>query len=171
MRPDTAYTTMEVKEMDTSARPGPDMSSGAVSAGCWCGHCLSVSGDVSGSDGDGRLRTKATIHLPQCRLSESLRVTPQGVAPHTLSQSHHLIILPSLIGRLDPVISPISAFPVCFFLAVNRYASSKLMLNPVFHLDKFRFFFVVCQTCICMHTQHIAVILSMPGVSWGLSLI
>ena len=115
MRPDTAYTTMEVKEMDTSARPGPDMSSGAVSAGCWCGHCLSVSGDVSGSDGDGRLRTKATTHLPQCRLSEPLRVTPQGVAPHTLSQSHHLIILPSLIGRLDPVISPISAFPVWSF--------------------------------------------------------
>ena len=115
MRPDTAYTTMEVKEMDTSARLGPDMSSGAVSAGCWCGHCLSVSGDVSGSDGDGRLRTKATTHLPQCRLSEPFRVTPQGVAPHTLSQSHHLIILPSLIGRLDPVISPISAFPVCFF--------------------------------------------------------
>ena len=93
MRPDTAYTTMEVKEMDTSARPGPDMSSGAVSAGCWCGHCLSVSGDVSGSDGDGWEVEDQGYHpppsVPAVGASQS-HSTGSGTAhPLSISSSHH----------------------------------------------------------------------------------
>ena len=33
MRPDTAYTTAEVNEIETLARPGPDMRSRVVSSG------------------------------------------------------------------------------------------------------------------------------------------